>query len=64
MNLPTTLENILLDGVRSVPDETADLFFDHVARACNELGNTINERALRRAVNIAVNRCRCSEVAQ
>ncbi len=58
MSHPRSVEAILLDGVKNLPEETmADRYFDHVVRACSQFGDAITERDLRRAVSVAVARC-------
>ncbi len=65
MTLPGELEAIVLDGARTVPEETRDKYFERVAKACRLFGATASPSALRRAVNIAISQCiaECAECA-
>lgn len=63
MKLAPSLEGILLEGVRRVPDAQADRYFDYIADACRTLGETITDKQLKRAVAIAVSKCNRESVS-
>lgn len=64
MNISTDHEAIVLRGVRGLPLELTDRYWLHVADAMRTLRrDEMNEKSLKRIVNIAVNRC-YSEAAQ